>query len=111
MTEPVPFKVGSERHGAAVRLIVSGELDLASVPLLERETSAALEQPLQRLVIDLGELAFVDSSGLRFFVALNDRATREGWSLELVRPAAPALTVFQISGAEENLPFVEAGQA
>ena len=62
-------------------------------------------------MIDLGGLAFVDSSGLRFFVALNHRATREGLSLELVRPAEPALTVFQISGAVENLPFIEAGPA
>ncbi len=38
---------------------------------------------------------------------LADRAAAEGWRLALVRPAPPALAVFQVTRAEENLPFVD----
>ena len=50
---------------------------------------------------------FIDSSGLRMLIGLNDRAEQEGWTLALLRPAEPSLSVFQITGADDNLPFIE----
>jgi hypothetical protein len=38
---------------------------------------------------------------------LAERAVAEGWTLALVRPPMPALTIFQITRAEENLPFID----
>jgi hypothetical protein len=37
----------------------------------------------------------------------SDRAAEEGWELALIRPAGQALSIFQISGAEEHLPFID----
>ena len=48
MNEPANFSVESEHSGGATRLTLNGELDLASLPLLERAVSAVLERPLQR---------------------------------------------------------------
>ncbi len=59
------------------------------------------------LTLDLRPLSFLDSSGLRHFIVLAERAEQEGWKLALVRPGAPAIAVFQITRAEENLPFVD----
>ena len=50
---------------------------------------------------------FLPTDGLRTLIVLNDRATSEDWTLALIRPAEPSLSVLQITGAEENLPFVE----
>ena len=60
-----------------------------------------------RSSIDLSELDFVDSSGLRLFIVLDQRAEAEGWTLRLIRPAAQVPQVFRVSGVEENLPFVD----
>jgi anti-anti-sigma factor len=90
-----------------VRLTITGELDIATVPRLEEAVAAALAPGARSLIIDLSRLAFVDSSGLRMFITLYDRASAEGWSLGLIRPPDPAYAVFQITGAEENLPFIE----
>lgn len=96
-----------EGHG---RLELIGELDLATVPRLKDAVDAMVSRNVERLTIDLSQLAFLDSSGLRELILLRDRAAAEGWDLALVRPPQPALSIFQITRAEEHLPFVEEGE-
>ena len=94
-------------QGDTARLTVAGELDIATVPRLEEAVATVLAHGARSVIVDLSRLAFVDSSGLRMFITLNDRASAEGFSLGLIRPPEPSLSVFQITGAEENLPFIE----
>ena len=102
-----PLQVESRREGERVRLTLVGELDIATVPRLEDAIETALAGGARQLVVDLRSLGFLDSSGLRQFIVLADRAQEEGFELALVRPAAPVLAIFQITRAEENLPFVD----
>jgi anti-sigma B factor antagonist len=102
-----PFEMRSELEGDRGRLILTGELDIASAPQVDEAAAELLEKRLRQLVIDLSGLTFIDSSGLRTLIALNDRSAAEDWSLSLIRPSEPSLSVFQITGADENLPFVE----
>jgi anti-anti-sigma factor len=102
-----PFEIRSERQGDTGRLILSGELDIATAPQVDEAARTMLAEQVRELVIDLSQLTFVDSSGLRMLIALNDRANEEAWKLGLVRPSEPSLSVFQITGADENLPFIE----
>jgi anti-anti-sigma factor len=101
------FEIQSETQGDTARLTVSGELDIATVPRLEEAVATVLAQGARSVIVDLSRLAFVDSSGLRMFITLNDRASAERWSLGLIRPPDPSYSVFRITGAEENLPFIE----
>jgi anti-anti-sigma factor len=106
VTQP-PFEIDSVRDGEAGRVRLNGELDIATVPRVQQAVDELLAGGVQRLVIDLSRLGFVDSSGLRLFIVLDRRAAAEGWTLGLIRPRGAALTVFEVSGAEENLPFIE----
>jgi anti-anti-sigma factor len=63
---------------------------------------------VRRVTIDLRPLSFMDSSGLQEFIALSDRATADGWTLELVRPSPSVLRVLQITHADQHLPLVDA---
>jgi anti-sigma B factor antagonist len=103
-----PLEIEQHRDGEAVVLRLRGELDIATVPRLEDALEAALADAPQELKIDLRPLGFLDSSGLRQFILLADRAQAEGWRLVLIRPGQPTLSIFQITRAEENLPFVDA---
>jgi anti-anti-sigma factor len=96
-------------QGDRARLELIGELDLATAPRLAQAVEDLLAREVQEVTIDLRQLAFLDSSGLRELIALRDKAVTEGWRLALVRPPQPALSVFQITRAEENLPFIEDG--
>ena len=89
------------------RFFVRGEVDLANAPTLHEEMRQVLNDNHDDLVVDCCGLTFIDSSGLRMLIGLNDRAEREGWTLALLRPAEPSLSVFQITGADDNLPFIE----
>lgn len=106
MSSP-PFEIESVYDAEAARLSLSGELDLETLTRVQDAVDALLARPVRSLTIDLRGLSFVDSSGLRLFIVLDRRAAEEGWTLELTRPQPQAMTVFRISGAEENLPFVE----
>ena len=102
-----PLQIETQLDGERARLTLTGELDIATVPRLEEAVEAVLAGSTRELVIDMRPLAFLDSSGLRQFIVLSDRAQAEGWRLALVRPSGAVLSIFQITRAEENLPFVD----
>jgi anti-sigma B factor antagonist len=103
-----PLEIEQYRDGDGVVLRLRGELDIATVPRLEEAIEAALSSAPRELTVDLRPLGFLDSSGLRQFILLADRAQEEGWRLVLIRPGQPTLSIFQITRAEENLPFADA---
>jgi anti-anti-sigma factor len=107
MVRPSPFDVHSELRGDSATLRLFGELDMATMPELEDVLAAMLSRGVRRLIVDLSQLGFIDSSGLRLLIALADRAGAEGWTLGLVRPAEHVRTVFEVTGADEKLPFLE----
>jgi anti-sigma B factor antagonist len=107
MIQASPFEIRSELNEGRGRLILSGEFDIATAPQVENAAVSILAQRARHLVIDMSGLTFIDSSGLRTLIVLNDRSAAEGWTLALIRPSEPSLSVFEITGADENLPFTE----
>ena len=102
-----PLEIRDQVLEGRGRLELIGELDLATVPRLVQAVEAIRARGASEVTIDLSQLAFLDSSGLRELIVLRDRALAEDWTLALVRPPQPALSIFQITRAEENLPFVD----
>jgi anti-anti-sigma factor len=98
----------SERHGPgdAVILALSGELDMATVGVLTKrlDDAARIRQPV---VLDLSELQFIDSSGLRAFLKATAEASRDGWSFAITRAPERIRRVFDVAGVATFLPFVE----
>jgi anti-sigma B factor antagonist len=80
---------------------VTGELDLATSGELE----AALEQAdlSGRVVIDLTECEFLDSSGLRVLLAGATRSEAEGGRVVLVAPDPGIRRVLELTGVESKL--------
>jgi anti-anti-sigma factor len=101
--EPEPFRCDVARDGEVIRITLAGELDLASAGEVEPILRATGPEPR---LLDLRELTFMDSSGLRLILSAHAAARREGRSLEIV-PGPPAVQrVFQICGVEDQLRFV-----
>ncbi|HEY4278873.1 MAG TPA: STAS domain-containing protein [Conexibacter sp.] len=105
--EPAPaFDVTVQRRGATLVATTYGELDLVSAPLLVAALRS--EDDYQRLVIDLREIGFMDSSGLRLLVAEQDRAEQHGYTLQLVRGGVETSRLLRLTRLDEKLPFVDA---
>jgi len=102
---PPEFAV-AEARGAegVVTLRPAGELDIASAPRLER---ALLDDraPGDRVVLDLAELEFIDSTGLRVIVRAVEASRTGGWELTLRQGPTAVRRVFEITGVLGALPF------
>jgi anti-sigma B factor antagonist len=106
MVRPTNFEIREHGTEPALELSVTGELDMNTVDLLARHVERNLADGPRALRLDLAQLGFMDSSGLRFLIDLYDRSRREGWELSIVRPdSEAAMMVLRATGADSALPF------
>jgi len=96
-------------HNGTVAVIApTGELDLSGAALLEDELDRlALEPELSAVVLDMRQLEFMDSSGLRLVVLADMRAREAGRRFVLVKGAETVHRVFEITRMSERLEFVD----
>jgi anti-sigma B factor antagonist len=84
----------------------SGDLDLAGAPLLERALVDAQATDAPAIVLDLRDVDFMDSSGLRTVIVAAQRAEEDASRFALVPGKAQVMRVFEITRMEERLEFV-----
>jgi anti-sigma B factor antagonist len=89
--------------GAEVRLQVRGELDLASVELVEEQVARALESGPERLVVDLARLTFCDSSGIDVLLKAGAEAESRGVTFRVARPRGIVRRSMEVLGVLESL--------
>lgn len=99
------FDYEVEQGDDVVRVVLKGEFDLSVVPAVEEEIHR-VEGSAPLLVIDLSELQFMDSSGLRTLVTADDRARKHGRRLVLIQGPPPVHRVFEITQLTERLELV-----
>jgi len=87
------------RSSAAV--LVTGELDLATVPSLRARLDAALGRRPACLEVDLSGCTFLDCSAVDLLLAVRDAAYRDGVVLVLVRPSRPVRRLLSLLGLDE----------
>jgi anti-anti-sigma factor len=98
---PPRFDVVTSEEDGAVVLRLSGELDLVSEPILAAALARTDGRPVR---IDLEELAFMDSTGLRALLS----AAREVKGLQLRGPLqAPVKRLLELTQTMTILPFSE----
>jgi anti-sigma B factor antagonist len=84
------------------RLRVVGEVDVASSPALRAKIAELLDGGADRIVLDLSEMTFIDSSGLGVLVgALKRVRERDRSDLVLTGLQGPPRRVFEITGLTE----------
>lgn len=94
--------------GEAVAVVVlHGELDLATLPGAQTRVEDAERGAPALLVIDLSELAFVDSSGVRLVLLAADRARTANRRLAVKLGGGTARRIFQTLGLTDQLDLVD----
>jgi anti-sigma B factor antagonist len=102
---PAEFDVATDHAADGVIVLrPTGELDIATAPKLERALHAG-RRPGDRVLLDLGGLEFLDSTGLRVIVKGVEAAARERWELRLRQGPRAVRRVFEIAGVLGALPF------
>ena len=90
-----------------VVLPITGELDVAGATAAHKRLLGMTLRPGDQLVLDLSQLTFMDSTGIRLLITAHARSRTDGDRLMLVRPPARVFRVLTIAGVDELLPFAE----
>lgn len=86
-----------EEQEGLTTVFLSGELDLSSAGDLTAVATPLLAET-SVLVFDLGDLGFMDSTGLRILAGLKRDAEQNGRRFRLSRLSAPARRVIHVAG-------------
>jgi anti-sigma B factor antagonist len=95
--------------GDRLVIAVRGELDLGSASTLDRELRDAGSNGFSHVVIDLGELEFIDSTGLGVLVRAQQAATENGHRVFLRRGSNQVQRLFELTGLTEHFTFEDYG--
>lgn len=101
------LEVTTETNGATVRLALTGELDIAGAARVEQELERIEQTPPPTLVLDLRELEFMDSTGLRLILAADERAREQARRLVLVRGSDTVQRIIAMTRLDERLEIVD----
>ena len=97
----------SEPGDGRLDAALSGEIDLSTVAELESRLEEPLNGGPDLLVLDLREVTFLDSSGLRLLLRLQERQSEAGSRLVLVQGGRRIARVFELTGAGDRLEIVK----
>jgi anti-anti-sigma factor len=83
-------------NAGAVTVKLTGSLDTATAPELERQLAPVLADPIKDLVFDLAQLKFISSAGLRVFSATRKTLKERGGQASFIHMQPQIQEVFEI---------------
>jgi anti-sigma B factor antagonist len=86
-------------------ITLRGELDLANKELLEDAVGEALAARPRRVVLDLSELDYLDSTGLAVLIAAKRRVDDGSCELRVVPGTGTVARLFAMTGIGRHLPL------
>lgn len=108
MIEPLPptgLDIEELEHDGRYRLLLTGELDIASVPSLEASVSRLCVDGTRAITLDLSRLLFIDSTGLAAIVFAGKLCDKHGCQFSLVPGSSAVQRLFELTGLIDVLPF------
>lgn len=87
----------------AAVLVLHGELDMASAPRLAEELERTASRDVDRVVVDVTDLAFCDSSGLAVLMSWHRRCEQDGRQLVLRSPQPSLVRLLEITRVDEAI--------
>ncbi|MHB8504908.1 MAG: STAS domain-containing protein [Acidimicrobiales bacterium] len=100
MTTPAPFEVRVDRAADPVRVTAQGDLDIAHEDaVVDAVSTAAADAACTAVLLDLTDVTFMDSSGLRSVLRAHRAAEAAGVRFVVgVAEGGPVVRLFRIAG-------------
>jgi anti-anti-sigma factor len=102
------FNINIAGDDRATTLTLSGELDLASVHELEEALARVQGWGTALIVLDLRELTFMDSTGLKVLVEANQHAQEAGPQFRVINGGPQVQRLLSITGVDRWLTLTDA---
>lgn len=87
-----------DRHTNGVLIHVAGDIDTLTAPQLQDCLTGELNDQAQLFVIDMGEVRYISSMGLRVFLSHLKRLKSKNGSIAIAKASKLVCDVFQMSG-------------
>lgn len=100
------MEINGVKNGSELTVALVGRLDTATSPELEEYLKAQLEG-MQSLVIDLADVQYVSSAGLRVILFAHKEMAKAGGSLVVRHPNEYIADVFEATGFTDFLTIEE----
>lgn len=97
--------------GGKVMLRVAGRMDADNAGQFEAACDACISEGFTRLVVDLGDLAYISSMGLRCFVSVAKKLKDKGGELRVCRLTGLVRQVFEITRLTQVFPLHDSVEA
>jgi anti-anti-sigma factor len=108
MRDPAGYTCEVCSQAGTWRVSVGGEIDLATVPVVEAVVQLAQADALT-VWLDLHDVLFMDSSGIAMLTRAHRRRQRTGNDLVLVRPSAPVRGLLDMCGIDRAISVEDQG--
>ena len=94
-------RVDTRAEDGSMHITLSGEIDLANAATVEDEIREAVSHQPSAVLVDLTDLTYMDSTGIRILLALATRLKPLRIMLELIVPLdSPTRRLIELSGFE-----------
>jgi len=103
-----PLLISTSTESTSCVLTLVGELDPHTAPILEREVDASRRNGAKKLVLDMTELRFIDSSGLRVIIRAHKDLEQDEGTLVLRSPSPTAMRLFEITDLLDHFTIEDA---
>lgn len=102
----------TEQADGICTMSLNGEVDVYTAPRLKETLIQQIESGCARIIVDLEEVGFIDSSGLGVLVGGLRRAKERNGTIRLVCTRDNILKIFRITGLDKVFAiFPSAGEA
>jgi anti-anti-sigma factor len=100
---PYDFRIKAEKLDDRTVLSVSGDVDLATSPIVINKVEALFREPIASIALDLGAVTFLDSSGLAALLRAHTLAVEHDVPFMLASVSTEARRVVKSAGLADLL--------
>jgi anti-sigma B factor antagonist len=111
-TNQTHISLATERAEGGVSVLgVHGELDIATAPELRSALNELIDGGTHRVVVDLLEVGFIDSTALAVLLQAHRRVEESGGLAVVIDPASYTHLIFEIAGLGHRLALLDSRAA
>ena len=96
------LKIRASREGNTATVVATGEIDLSTVDELRSAVTGAADD-VEKLLLDLTDVEFIDSAGLGGLLELRSTLRSRSVTLEISAGEGPVRQAMEITGLSELL--------
>ncbi len=94
------MEISTSEHGSVAVIEVKGRVDSATAPQFGEALSTPMSGGFRHLVLDLQQVDYMSSAGLRELVNVYKRANKNAGDLRLVQPSERVQEILEIAGLD-----------